>query len=50
MLAGINISLPPHLLNFLLLFSSALFAYWLRSSVVSVLFSLISEIRLRSEH
>ena len=29
-----------------LLFSLALFAYWLRSSVVSVLFSLISEIVL----
>lgn len=30
--------------------SLALFAFWLRSSVVSVLFSLISEIRLRSKH
>ena len=32
-----------------LLFSPALFAFWLRSSVVSVLFSLISEIILRNE-
>ena len=32
-----------------LLSSSALFAFWLRSSVVSVLFSLISEIILRNE-
>ena len=30
-------------------FSSALFAFWLRSSVVSVLFSLISEILLREK-
>ncbi len=33
----------------LLLFSLALFAFWLRSSVVSVLFSLISEILLREK-
>jgi hypothetical protein len=33
-------------LTFFFLFSLALFAYWLRSSVVSVLFSLISEIVL----
>ncbi len=39
-------SLALHLSFF---FSSALFAYWLRSSVVSVLFSLISEIRRQSE-
>jgi hypothetical protein len=32
----------------LLLFSLALFAFWLRSSVVSVLFSLISERCLRT--
>ena len=31
------------------LFSLALFAFWLRSSVVSVLFSLISEILLREK-
>ncbi len=35
------------LLPNLFLFSLALFAFWLRSSVVSVLFSLISEISLR---
>ena len=39
--------LPPFGFLFLL-FSSALFAFWLRSSVVSVLFSLISETALRS--
>ncbi len=32
-----------------MLFSLALFAFWLRSSVVSVLFSLISEILLREK-
>jgi hypothetical protein len=40
----------PNLLFFSFLFSSALFAYWLRSSVVSVLFSLISEILRQEKH
>ena len=34
---------PPSNSTLLFLSSSALFAFWLRSSVVSVLFSLISE-------
>jgi hypothetical protein len=38
----------PRVLNFFFFFSLALFAFWLRSSVVSVLFSLISETTLRS--
>ena len=39
----------PLPLSALFLFSLALFAFWLRSSVVSVLFSLISEILLRKK-
>ena len=42
-----NTQAPPS--HFTLLFSLALFAFWLRSSVVSVLFSLISEILLRKK-
>ncbi|KAH6961042.1 hypothetical protein DER45DRAFT_184878 [Fusarium avenaceum] len=46
--ASINFERRPLELRFLLfLFSLALFAFWLRSSVVSVLFSLISERSLR---
>ena len=40
-------SIFPLSFQFFLFFFSALFAFWLRSSVVSVLFSLISETVLR---
>lgn len=46
-IAKIYIISPPPPTS--LLFSLALFAFWLRSSVVSVLFSLISEILLRKK-
>ena len=44
----LNPRFPPPLSFPFSLFSPALFAFWLRSSVVSVLFSLISESTLRS--
>lgn len=42
------IAAPPPNFEHFFFFSLALFAFWLRSSVVSVLFSLISETTLRS--
>lgn len=44
----INTWLPGSSLSFFFFSSPALFAFWLRSSVVSVLFSLISESVLRN--
>ena len=48
--AGLEKVLKDPLPSHSLFCSTALFAFWLRSSVVSVLFSLISEMALRCQH
>ena len=47
--AGFEKVLKDHLPSYSLFCPTALFAFWLRSSVVSVLFSLISEMALRCQ-